>query len=273
MSIRFLIAVILALSAASWAADTPPTTKPATQPALIDLKADLLAAQAALVASQANASQEFDNSPAAMPLLVDVRVKKAALEQARASGSPQDKLDASAAFNRSRKVLEDSEAEAIKVSKAVLAAQIKVASAGAAVSKAEADANAAAKADLFASVQDILALIPAKYQTDDPNAVTLSLWNDFISKGALGKQGQFTVKILELTSKKVEGLALNATISLGVDAQFDDKDRDEFVEAKQGQEITLKGQISGAHIWGTTILDIDLKHAHIVRAKKNPKRE
>ncbi len=142
MSIRVFIAVLMALSITARAADTQPTT----QASIIDLKADLSIAQADLALTQDRATRDFDNSPAGKPLVGEVAVKQAALEQARASGTTQDRLDASAAFNRAHRSLDDARAEAIKKSRPMLEAQVKVAAANAALAAAIADEKARAVA-------------------------------------------------------------------------------------------------------------------------------
>ena len=142
MSLRIFLAVLLASAIAVPAA----TTQPSTQPSMIDLKADLTIAQTDLALAQDRATQDLDNSPAGKALVADVAAKQAALEQARASGTPQDRLDASAAFNRARKTLDDARAAALKASKEVREAQAKVATASAALAAASADEKAKAEA-------------------------------------------------------------------------------------------------------------------------------
>ena len=133
---------MLTLTVASQGADTQPSTQPATA----DLKAALITAQSGLDAAAARASGDFDSSPAGKPLVADVASRKVALEQARSSGTAQDRLDASAAFNRARKALDDARAEALKASKEVLEAQLKVATAKASLAMAVADEKAKAEA-------------------------------------------------------------------------------------------------------------------------------
>lgn len=142
MSIRVLFAVLLFMAITSRAAET----QPATQPSMIDLKADLTIAQTNLALAQDRATQDLENSPAGKPLVAEVAAKQAALEQARATGTPQDRLDASAAFNRARKALDDARAEALKKSKDVMEAQMKFAAASAALAAAVADEKAKAEA-------------------------------------------------------------------------------------------------------------------------------
>jgi len=113
---------------------------------MIDLKADLTIAQTNLALAQDRATQDLENSPAGKPLVAEVAAKQAALEQARATGTPQDRLDASAAFNRARKALDDARAEALKKSKDVMEAQMKFAAASAALAAAVADEKAKAEA-------------------------------------------------------------------------------------------------------------------------------
>jgi multidrug efflux pump subunit AcrA (membrane-fusion protein) len=187
MSWRVLVGVALALGVASAAAETQPSSKPATQPSVGDLKADLSAAQADLAGAQAQAVQDFDNSAAGRPLAAEVAARKAALEQARAAGTPTERLDASAAFNRARQALEDSRAGAIKASKAVSAAQAKVAAADASLAvavadeKATADAQRAAEQERFRN--DPIRIAIKKHQvirgmTDDQVKKAMQFQND-----------------------------------------------------------------------------------------------
>lgn len=133
--------ILAALLAACVAAG--PATAPTTHPS--DPKADLRSAQASLASAQANAAQDFDNG-SGKPLVAEVAAKQAALDEARLNGSAQERLDASSAFNRARKALDDARAGAIKDSKEVLAARMRVATARAAEAQAEADAKAATNA-------------------------------------------------------------------------------------------------------------------------------
>jgi hypothetical protein len=173
MSTRVFLAVLLSLTITSRAAET----QPATQPSITDLKADLLAAQSDLVAAQARASEDFDNSPSGKPLVAEVAARQAALEHARASGTPPDRLDASAAFNRARKALDDGRAEAIKASQAVREAQMKVATAKAALAAAVADEKA--KADAKQAAEDEKA-------RNDP--VRIAIKKHQVIKGMTGDQ-------------------------------------------------------------------------------------
>jgi hypothetical protein len=183
MSIRVFIAVLLSLAVTSRAAETQPATRPTT----VELRGDLLKAQADLAAAVARATLDFDNSPAGKPLVAEVAARKAALELARVNGTPQERLDASAAFNRARQTLDDARDKALKASDTVLAAQAHVASAKAALAAAVADekAKAAAKqaADEERARNDPVRIAIRKHQvikgmTDDQVKQAMHFRND-----------------------------------------------------------------------------------------------
>jgi hypothetical protein len=149
MSIRVFFAVLLALTIASHAAET----QPATQPSINDLKATVQTARSDLDAAQTRAIEEFDRSPAGKLLVADLAARQSALEHARAtSGTQQDRLDASAAFNRARKQLDDARADALKKSELVLDAQRKVAHAKASLAAAVVEEQS--KADAKQAAED-----------------------------------------------------------------------------------------------------------------------
>jgi len=114
-----------------------PATKPAAEPA------EVLAARQHLADVTASVIKGFDAGPKGMPLAAAVEARRQALEDARANGSPQDKLDASAAYNRARRDLDAAHQEALRTSADVVAAQAKLTLAKASADKEKADAEAA----------------------------------------------------------------------------------------------------------------------------------
>ena len=96
-----------------------PATKPTSQPAAMSV-AD---AQVALIDAKQAAGDAFDRSAAGRAMVADVAEKQATLEAARSSGTPQDRLDASAAWNAARISYERAKAVAVDATSGVKAAQ------------------------------------------------------------------------------------------------------------------------------------------------------
>jgi len=112
----------LLLLIAAGPATQPATTQRASGPSVHDAKAAVTADATAVDVAKAKAVRAFDATAAGKRLAANVADKEKALEQARATGAAQDKLDASSAFNRARGELEEGRAAAISADRGVAAA-------------------------------------------------------------------------------------------------------------------------------------------------------
>src|SRR4051812_18295133 len=102
--------ILVGLTVPAVATDAP-TTQPATRPAyspdkLQELQAKALAADVAIQTAENESLTRLAQSPPYKAATADAAAKEQALEKARASGTPYERLDASAAFNMARAEVE-----------------------------------------------------------------------------------------------------------------------------------------------------------------------
>lgn len=97
-------------------------TRPTTAPSVEDLTVAVEVAKTVLSAATAKAERDAMASDAYKTLAAEVEAARAALEEARRSGTPQERLDASSAYNKARLALEPIVPEAVKNAPEVIAA-------------------------------------------------------------------------------------------------------------------------------------------------------
>jgi hypothetical protein len=97
-------------------------TRPTTAPSVEDLAVAVEVAKTVLAAATAKAEREAMASDPYKTLAAEVEAARAALEEARRSGTPQERLDASSAYNKARLALEPIVPEAVKNAPEVIAA-------------------------------------------------------------------------------------------------------------------------------------------------------
>jgi len=124
--------VVLSVPAALWAGPTShPTLKSATQVSeptsrptidLADLQREWDATLRHVVRARFDAGDRFDTTPTGKAAKADVVAKRRALEKARALGTPQDRIEASSAYNKARSARDAARDNAVVADPDVLSA-------------------------------------------------------------------------------------------------------------------------------------------------------
>ena len=117
---RVILAALVAVAVAAGPASKP-ASRPATRPAgVAAAERELAAAQqraaaatAAVEKARADGVRRLEASPAFKDALAELAGKQKALDKARASGTPQEKLNASAAFTKARRLVEKMRADSV----------------------------------------------------------------------------------------------------------------------------------------------------------------
>lgn len=183
---------------------TAPATKPAVDIAALEQQAKI--AEDAVAAAKAACLVQLQGTTKYKTVVGDVDAKLAALEQARASDSPQDKLAASAAYNKAHKLADDAKAAALKADVAVARA---VADSSLAQS-ALAQGRKVAEADAANKVKSAKATAErARYEKEHADFVALRGKMDDLKKRvaatvATGKRPDEYIDYVAKTSPAVE---------------------------------------------------------------------
>jgi len=195
--IRRLILTGLVSFAVAAAPPVRPASRPATRPATLpagvagaeraaaEAKRRADAAAAAVDKAKADGVRRLESSREYKDALAEQEARQKALEKARASGTPQEKLNASAAFTKARQAVEKMRAESVQKDDAL---------------KKALAAKSAADADLLRAEKHAA----AEREANDP--VTIAVRQGKFVKGMTEEQaGQVMARFPAITTeKKVE---------------------------------------------------------------------
>lgn len=135
-----LLAVWAICAGAAFGQTKPATTQAVTKPSpfidLVPLRGDLTKAEKGLEAARRNAIERWEASEDGKKLRTEFVYRRQLLEEARASGTPQQRLDASAAYNKARIAFEKA-SDAAVVTQEVADTRVVVGRAKMAIAEAE----------------------------------------------------------------------------------------------------------------------------------------